>query len=406
MEPLDRRDSRRPAVQIAASVRAAILNGELAPGAKLQTGDELARYFGVAKATVGSAMRILRDEGYVRSVASSGNLRDRGSQPAGARRDRAPAVRRGGFPVRDGEAQEPGAVRMGPPGDHAPGGRCRPLVPDRDGGHDPGRGGGADAARTAALCLVHDTQETRTGDIDAIGRGYVTVHDPEAITARQVAGLVPGDAAKLITGLVAEYEANETPEAQLAHDADKIELILQADEYADQGHDTGPWREAALPALRTDAAKQLAQAITATPPATWYLGHRAAYERRWLRRPGNDAYRPAQALSLQGLIHEPGQPASPDRRLRRGTRRHGDLGRRGHGRVWGSAHPGTSRSRPCGWPLTRSRRLTASSLTRWTGCPVTCWTTSSSRGTWRGWARSSSTSATAPTPAPSVGGRR
>ncbi len=148
---------------------------------------------------------------------------------------------------------------------------------------------GADAARTAALCLVHDTQETRTGDIDAIGRGYVTVHDAEAITARQVAAM-PDDAAKLIAGLVAEYEANETAEAQLAHDADKLELILQADEYADQGHDTGPWREAALPALHTDAAKQLAQAITATPPAAWYLGHRAAYERRWLRRPGNDAY--------------------------------------------------------------------------------------------------------------------
>jgi putative hydrolase of HD superfamily len=152
----------------------------------------------------------------------------------------------------------------------------------------------ADAARTAALCLVHDTQETRTGDIDAIGRGYVTVHEAEAITARQVAGVVPDVAAKLIAALVAEYEANETAEAQLAHDADKLELILQADEYADQGYDTAPWREAALPALRTEAAKELAQAISATPPASWYLGHRAAYERRWLRRPGNDAYLPEQ----------------------------------------------------------------------------------------------------------------
>jgi 5'-deoxynucleotidase YfbR-like HD superfamily hydrolase len=83
------------------------------------------------------------------------------------------------------------------------------------------------------------------------------------------------------------------PEAQLAHDADKLELILQADEYADQGYDNArAFRETALPALRTDAAKRLAQAITATAPATWYLGHRAAYERRWLRRPGNDAYLP------------------------------------------------------------------------------------------------------------------
>jgi putative hydrolases of HD superfamily len=119
----------------------------------------------------------------------------------------------------------------------------------------------------------------------------VTVHDHEAITGRQVAA-VPDDTAKLIAGLVAEYEAGETAEARLAHDADKIELILQADEYAAQGYDAGPWREAAVPALSTDAAKQLAQAITATPQAAWYLGHRAAYERRWLRRPGNAAYLP------------------------------------------------------------------------------------------------------------------
>jgi putative hydrolases of HD superfamily len=59
----------------------------------------------------------------------------------------------------------------------------------------------------------------------------VTVHDHEAITGRQVAA-VPDDTAKLIAGLVAEYEAGETAEARLAHDADKIELILQADEYA------------------------------------------------------------------------------------------------------------------------------------------------------------------------------
>lgn len=116
------------------------------------------------------------------------------------------------------------------------------------------------------------------------------MHDAEAITARQVAELEPGDAAKLIAGLVAEYEANETEEAHLAHDADKLELILRADEYAEQGYPTGPWREAALPVLVTDVAKQLARAISAAPPATWYLGCRAAYERRWLRQAGNDAY--------------------------------------------------------------------------------------------------------------------
>ena len=289
MEPLDRRDSRRPAVQIAASVRAAILNGELAPGAKLQTGDELARYFGVAKATVGSAMRILRDEGYITSRAGSGTyVAEEASLPVPADAEH-PLAGAAAFLFEMGKLKNlprSGWFHLGiaRPEDVAGHSFRTAMV-----GMLLASESGADAIRTAALCLVHDTQETRTGDIDAIGRGYVTVHDAEAVTARQVAGL-PDDGAKLIAGLVAEYEANETAEAHLAHDADKLELILQADEYAEQGYDTGPWREAAIPALRTDAAKQLARAIGATPPATWYLGHRAAYERRWLRRPGNDAY--------------------------------------------------------------------------------------------------------------------
>lgn len=289
MQPIDPKDRRRPNDQIAASIRAAILAGELEPGSKLPSGPELAKFFGVAHGTVLTALRKLAAEGFVRSRVGSGvYVTEEASLPVPAGTE---------HPL-DGAATwlfELGKLKNLPRAGWFHLGIARP---EDVAGHSFRAAmvgmvlasmSGADATRTAALCLVHDTQETRTGDIDAIGRGYVTVHDAEAITARQVAGL-PGDAAKLIAGLVAEYEANGTAESQLAHDADKLELILQADEYADQGYDTGPWREAAVPALHTDAAKQLAQAISGTAPAAWYLGHRAAYERRWLRRPGNDAY--------------------------------------------------------------------------------------------------------------------
>ena len=33
---------------------------------------------------------------------------------------------------------------------------------------------GADAGKTAVMALLHDTQESRTGDIPAVGRPYVT----------------------------------------------------------------------------------------------------------------------------------------------------------------------------------------------------------------------------------------
>ena len=85
MQPIDPADPRKPYVKIAASIRAAILSGELEPGAQLPSGEELTRFFGVAKMTVNSAIRALRDEGFVRSVAGSGvYVRDQGSLPAPA----------------------------------------------------------------------------------------------------------------------------------------------------------------------------------------------------------------------------------------------------------------------------------------------------------------------------------
>ena len=80
---------------------------------------------------------------------------------------------------------------------------------------------------------------------------------------------MPHEAAKVIQELTAEYEAGETAESRLAHDADKIETLLQAIEYQAQGHDTAAWRETSLAALRTGEGQQLAQAIGATSPQWW-----------------------------------------------------------------------------------------------------------------------------------------
>jgi putative hydrolases of HD superfamily len=290
MQQLDPDDRRKPHVQIAASIRAAILSGELEPGARLPSGEELARFFGVVRTTVNSAVRTLREEGFVTTRAGSGvYVRGQAELPVPDGEDH-PLAGAAAFLFEMGRLKNlprAGWSHLGiPQPENVAAHSFRAAMT----GMILAAEAGADATRTAALCLVHDTQETRTGDIDAIGRGYVTVHDAEAITARQVSGLAPDGGAKLIAGLVAEYEANETLEAQLAHDADKIELILQADEYADQGYNSSPWRETSLPALHTGAANRLAQAINATAPASWYLGHRAAYEQRWVQRAGNDAY--------------------------------------------------------------------------------------------------------------------
>jgi 5'-deoxynucleotidase YfbR-like HD superfamily hydrolase len=127
-----------------------------------------------------------------------------------------------------------------------------------------------------ALCLMHDAHETRIGDVPSVGRAYVATATPEAVTTHQVAGM-PDHVAKVVQELTVEYEATETHAARLAHDADKIETLLQAMEYQTQGYDTTGWRETSLAALRTDAGKQLAQAIGAADPHGWFAAFQASY---------------------------------------------------------------------------------------------------------------------------------
>lgn len=276
MQPVDHEDPRRPNVQIAASIRAAILTGELAPGAQLPAIKDLAELFGASTNTVGTAIRKLADEGYVRSIGGSGvYVRDQAALPvpAGEGHELAGAAnflyemgrlknlpRTGwqllGIPQPESVAEHSFRVAM-----------VAMVLASIE---------GADVGRTVALAAFHDGHETRIGDVASVGRAYISTAAPEALTAHQTAGM-PDSAAKVLMDLTAEYEANETNEARLAHDADKLETLLQAIEYQAQGYDTAGWRETSLSAQRTDAGKQLAQAIGATGPHDWFAPFQASY---------------------------------------------------------------------------------------------------------------------------------
>jgi putative hydrolases of HD superfamily len=276
MQPMDPADKRQPNVKVAASIRAAILNGELEPGQRLPSGPELTEFFGVANMTVQKAIRTLADEGFVRTKSGSGvYVRDQASLP----------------PSEDAEHPLAGAAaflfEMGHL-KHIP--RAGWLLlgimqPETVAEHSFRVGitgivlaalEGADVGRTAALCLLHDTHETRIGDVPSVGRAYITSAAPEAVSAHQTAAM-PNDVAKVLQDLKAEYEAGETTEARVARDADKLETLLQAMEYQAQGHDTAAWRETSIDALRTDSAKQLAQAVSSADPHGWWSAFAASY---------------------------------------------------------------------------------------------------------------------------------
>lgn len=276
MQLMDPDDPRRPYIKIAASIRAAILSDEFKPDERLPTGEELAEFFGVNRATVGSAVRVLQDEGFVRSRTGSGvYVVGRARMPAA---DGEPHPLRGvatflheaghlkNLPrsgwlllgIRQPESVAEHSFRVGMIG----------LVLAALEGADPGQ--------TAALCLMHDVHETRIGDVPSVGRSYVTTATPQAVSAHQTSGM-PEKVAATLQALTGEYEDTETIESRVAHDADKIETLLQATEYAAQGYATGPWQDTSIQALRTESGKQLAQAITTGDPHDWWSAFASSY---------------------------------------------------------------------------------------------------------------------------------
>jgi len=276
MQLIDPDDKRPRHTQIAASLRAAILTGELAPGSQLPSGEDLAQTFGVSRLTVTSAIRTLREEGFVRSRAGSGvYVRDLASQPTADGQEH-PLAGTAAWLHEMGHLKNlprSGWLLLGIPqpesvAEHS----FRVCVT----GITLAAMEDADIGRTAALCILHDAHETRIGDVPSVGRAYVTTAIPEAVTAHQTSAM-PDQTADAIQGLVAEYEANKTLEARLAHDADKLETLLQAVEYGAQGHDTEAWRETSLAALRTDSGRLLAQAINTGDPHAWWSPFAASY---------------------------------------------------------------------------------------------------------------------------------
>jgi putative hydrolases of HD superfamily len=136
---------------------------------------------------------------------------------------------------------------------------------------------GADPAKTAALCLFHDTQETRIGDVPSVGKGYVVTAPNPEVTADQVTGF-PAEAGQAVRELVEEYEARQSLEARLAKDADKLECLIQAREYQAQGHqDVPPWIETSAAALKSSSARRLAEACQQVPPRQWWKAFAESY---------------------------------------------------------------------------------------------------------------------------------
>ena len=124
-----------------------------------------------------------------------------------------------------------------------------------------------DAHRLITMCLVHDLPESRIGDLNYVQKQYVQANESKAI-ADTLADIPFGPT---IRELVDEFNAGNTLEAKLAHDADQLALIIDLKSLQDIGYrppDT--WLPHVENRLQTAVAKQLAKAVLGAERDGWW----------------------------------------------------------------------------------------------------------------------------------------
>ncbi len=118
------------------------------------------------------------------------------------------------------------------------------------------------------LILFHDLPEARTGDTNAVHKRYVQVDEKLAID-NMIKNLPFKDE---LMEVFRDYEAKESIEAILAHDADKLDILIALKEQGDIGcNDAFIWLPYVKNRLKSEQAKKLADAILNTRWADWWM---------------------------------------------------------------------------------------------------------------------------------------
>jgi putative hydrolase of HD superfamily len=128
--------------------------------------------------------------------------------------------------------------------------------------------GSVDEGRVLHMCLLHDLPESRTGDLNYVNKQYVEVREEQVV--RDLAKALPFGPE--IEELLAEFRDGRSREAQFAHDADQLDLILELKEHLDLGNRYATqWMHFARQRLRTDLGRQLGSEITETDSTAWWF---------------------------------------------------------------------------------------------------------------------------------------
>lgn len=126
-----------------------------------------------------------------------------------------------------------------------------------------------DANKVMKMCLIHDTGETRSNDLNWVHKRFVKVFEEE-IAESQFEFLSKNSE---FVKLRKEYYERKTKESRAAKDADLLDELLLLREYEWQGNkEAKKWLkgEHHHKMLFTETAKRLAKEIERQRPSLWW----------------------------------------------------------------------------------------------------------------------------------------
>lgn len=127
-----------------------------------------------------------------------------------------------------------------------------------------------DLYKLLMICLLHDLPEARIGDLNYFQKRYVKPDLNKALS-----DIRNGPMGGEIVSWIDEYEQGATLEAQLAHDADQLELLLVLKQEQEKGnHRAYEWFQVGMKRIKTAIGKQMAESIATTSSDDWWMGNR------------------------------------------------------------------------------------------------------------------------------------
>lgn len=126
----------------------------------------------------------------------------------------------------------------------------------------------ADTNKVVKMALLHDLEESRTGDLDMVSKRY-HLNNKRAKAFSDILKNSPFAVEGLV--LITELNMQKTLEAKIVKDSDMLDLLLQAVEYESAGFtEAKKWKLGAKRALKLKISKSLAKAIEKQELNWWY----------------------------------------------------------------------------------------------------------------------------------------